>query len=248
MERIFLLGGKDLEMEEIKRILINKKEVFYDKNLTWGAKLSSYEEVIRINKDKLIIGIELEKDIKIDFRYLEIDHHNKNINKKSSLEQIAKLLNIELTREQKLIALNDSGYIPAMEKFGASKEEIRKIRFMDRQSQGISEKDEELAEKSILKNKKIYPNLIVVKSFTEKFSTITDRLYPNKNIFIYTDDEFTYYGEKSKELGQKYYEKYGDKIYYGGNENGYFGAGKHQFNLNEIEEILKEVIEYVTRE
>ena len=44
---IFLLGGCDLEMLAIKRLLKKYNKIFFDKNLKWGAKLSEYEDIIR---------------------------------------------------------------------------------------------------------------------------------------------------------------------------------------------------------
>ena len=45
---IFLLGGQDLEMLSIKELLLKEGFVegktLFDKKLTWGAKLSSYED------------------------------------------------------------------------------------------------------------------------------------------------------------------------------------------------------------
>ena len=42
---IFLLGGHDLEMQEIKNILAEKKLTYHDHNLKWGARLSSYSSI-----------------------------------------------------------------------------------------------------------------------------------------------------------------------------------------------------------
>lgn len=242
---LFLLGGYDLEMLEIKNILMKNTQDFLDKKLKWGAKLSHYKEDILVNKDRIIVGIELEKDIEVDFEYIEIDHHNKNVDKPSSIEQITELLHIELNRKQILIAKNDTGYIPAMTEYGASKEEVDEIRRLDREAQGVSNEDEKLAVKSLEENREEFGNLTVVKSLTSKFSTVTDRLYPTKNIFVYTDNEFTYYGENAKKLGKKYQETYGNKIYFGGSENGFFGAGENQLSKDEINTILKDVIENV---
>jgi len=40
LDFIFLLGGHDLEMIEIGKILKAKGLTFHDRNLHWGAKLS----------------------------------------------------------------------------------------------------------------------------------------------------------------------------------------------------------------
>ncbi len=60
----------------------------------------------------------------------------------TSIEQVASIIGVELNRFQSLVAKNDSGYIPAMLSFGASKEEIESIREADRRAQGLTESDE----------------------------------------------------------------------------------------------------------
>lgn len=246
---VFLLGGHDLEMLEIRNILDKQNMKYYDNQLAWGAKLSDYKDEIKDLKDDYytIVGIELNKDIELkNNKYIEIDHHNENNNKKAPIEQIADILGLELNRYQKLVAENDKGYIKAMKKYGASKEEIDRIRRKDREAQGISKEDEILAEESLKFNKKNFGNLIVVKSKTSKFSTITDRLYPAIKILIYTDDELTYYGDKAIKLGKMYQEKYDkDKVYYGGDDQGYFGFSKGVLGEKELKDKVKEIIEYV---
>jgi len=81
---IFFLGGHDLEMEEIKRILESQGKMFYDQELQWGAKLSDYK---RFDDIHTFIGIELTRDISPPKYYIDIDHHNENNKKKSFLEQ-----------------------------------------------------------------------------------------------------------------------------------------------------------------
>jgi len=42
---IFLLGGKDLEMEEIRSVLNKEKVTYFDAQLTWRtANLSAYKD------------------------------------------------------------------------------------------------------------------------------------------------------------------------------------------------------------
>lgn len=140
---VFLLGGRDLEMITIKRMLIDsgfeEPESIADLNLQWGAKLSAYQN--RFNDELTFVGIELSQNIVPPPHYINIDHHNENANKPSSIEQIADLLGIELTREQQLIAANDKGFIPEMKAFGATREEIADIRRRDREAQGVTEKN-----------------------------------------------------------------------------------------------------------
>ena len=125
----FLLGGKDLEMEEIIRILKEKQIPFADANLTWNnATLSVYRQAMKENPDKKIYGVELVEDMDLPSNYKAIDHHNELSGGLSSLEQVAKILDVTLSKEQELIVANDKGYIGAMKRLGATQQEIDTIR------------------------------------------------------------------------------------------------------------------------
>ncbi len=155
--------------------------------------------------------------------------------------QVAKIIKCELTRWQKLIAANDSGYIPAMRALGATDIEIAEIRKQDRAAQGVTPIEEELAEVAI-NNIRIYGDkeLLVVKSLSSKFSPICDRLYPYNNLIIYTDREFTYYGERSEELMS--YNSNIDNIYYGGGAKGFWGIPRDSISSTEIAHIVDKII------
>jgi hypothetical protein len=219
---IFLIGGMDLEMATIIGILDLHGLQYVNKKLSWGATLSAYEAYF--NDENTFVGIELTEDIKPPKHYVCIDHHNEKSHKPSSLQQIAVLLELTLNRDQLLICANDAGYIPAMEAMGASKEEIAAIRMEDRKQQGVTEEDERLAEVSIRENMIIQDELIVIKSLTSRFSAITDRLYPYRNLLIYTDDSLTYYGAHIKELVRSFSHLIKEgKAYNGGGDDGFFG-------------------------
>lgn len=241
-KQIFLLGGHDLEMLEIRNILERKNlknEVdFYDRNLTWGAKLSSYKDCF--DDDKTFVGIELIIDIDPPKKYIEIDHHNENSIKASSLEQTAEFIGAKLSRKQNLIAANDRGYIPEMIKLGANVKEIQKIRKSDRKEQGATRLDEKLAEKSIRENMQVENGITVVRSLTSFFSTITDRLFPFQKLLIYNETNYCYYGEGTDKLALHFHELVNAKnAWYGGGEDGFFGIRAEYTNANEIIEIIK---------
>lgn len=226
----FLLGGRDLEMKTISDILSTyfSKDIIFDIHLRWGANLSCYQQYF--DDVHTFVGIELNKDINPPKNYLEIDHHNEFSSNPSALEQIIKLLHtefniqIEITRHLELVSANDCGYIPAMIELNATPQEIDNIRRLDREAQGVTANDEKLAEKSIKDNLTIIGGVSLVKSFTDHFSSITDRLYPCEKLLIYTNTELTYYG-----LGVSLLLKAFDflikqnKAYSGGGSNGYFG-------------------------
>ena len=243
---VFLLGGHDLEMVEIMKILSLKEIHYYDKNLKWhNAFLSQYQEVF--NKHDSFVGIELVTDIPAPQYYILFDHHNQNAEKPSAIEQVAELLGITLSRYQQLVAANDKGYILAMEKMDATKEEIEEIRRQDRKAQGVTDEDEKLAEMSIQKNLTSKNRITIVKSLTSSFSAITDRLFPIESLLIYSDDALTYYGQHAKEIAQSFkllIEEH--KAYYGGGDNGYFGFAAQCFTSDELLQIKDTLISILT--
>jgi len=244
----FLLGGHDLEMLTIKALLLDhgfiEAEDFLDNELAWGAKLSDYKG--QFSEDRTNVCIELMEDVKPPKNYLRIDHHNDWNHKPSTLHQLAELLDIKLNRHQKLVAANDVAHIPGMEALNATKEEITSIRQQDRSAQGVTAEDEKLAILSIEKHLKQQGDVTVVYALTDKFSAITDRLYPCSKLLIYTEEELTYYGVGKKELVKQFAKEVENgTAYFGGSENGYFGIGKGKLSKNEIEQTLKKIINYV---
>jgi len=230
-KRVFLLGGCDLEMARIKKLLDKYSLKYYNKNLQWGAKLSEYKEFL--NNNDHFFGIELIKDINPPKYYTEIDHHNKNSNKKSSLFQILKILNITPKKIDYLIDANDRGHIKLMKKITNNKKYINWIRKLDRKAQGVSFIEEEMAKK--IKPKKIGKVWLVYFPY-KHFSPIVDNLDLNR-LLIYNNSHITYYTDSKKEIEKlvKKYKKYNP--YY---SNGFFG-----FECKKAKEKIKEIINYL---
>ena len=243
--RLFLLGGYDLEMLTIKQMLEGREGcIIIDRHLQWdNACLSAYQEELSRFASCDIYGIELQEDSSLPQNYHRIDHHNDWADKPSSLEQVAEILEVELTHYQQLVAANDKGYIPSMMALGASSEEIDDIRRKDRTAQGITEKDEALAEKAIAENLHKYKGITVVKALTSRFSPICDRLYPYLRLLIYTDTEWMFYGEGKAEivslLANDIRQK---KVFHGGGDNGYIGPVQNAFDKTEIEQFVNKLI------
>jgi len=249
---IFFLGGYDAEMVEIRNILQSRGEQLFDKKLSWGAALSSYaKEIEELPSDAIPVFIELDIDCPYPENSKFIEHHNEKagINKKTSIEQIADLLGIELNRHQQLISANDRGHIKAMRELCATDEEIAEIRLLDRKAQGVTDEDERFAEQSIAKHlEKITDDAVIVNSLTNKTSPVFDRLYDKyRHIFVFTPNgEMNYSGEGAvvTSLVEKYKQKEKEntsiKFWYGGDlpSYGFFGT-KSKMSEGEIKEILK---------
>jgi hypothetical protein len=246
-KRYFLLGGIDLEMISIKKILEKYGIPFKNLNLLWNnAKLSQYQKYL--NNENSFFGIELQEDITLPKYYTKIDHHNNYSHKKSSLEQVADILNIKLDNFQKLIAENDKGYIPAMIKAGASKEQILKIRYFDRKFQGVTDNDEKLAKQSIT-NYIITNNIYIIKSLTARFSVVVDLLNEDSlkdKILVYNDTKLNYYGKNVLKIVE-YFKNLIDKnqAYYGGGENGFFGIVENSISKDKIKNIKETILKIV---
>ena len=243
-KNLFLLGGRDLEMLEIAKLLTQNNIPFFDKQLSWGATLSAYNESFtKFSEFETVWGIELTEDVEknaIPPNYRTIDHHNASQHLPASIEQVAHILGVKLNHYQQLVAANDKGYIPAMQAMGANNQEIELIRRHDRAAQGVTEQDEQLAEKSLTENKRQIADVIVVKSLTPKFSTICDRLYPTQKLIVYTDTELNYYGIGKQRLVEHYKtEIENNKAYHGGGENGFFGLPNTEINEEVISQIVK---------
>lgn len=181
---IFFLGGSDLEMQSIKKVLEEEGFEFLDKNLSWGANLSAYENELKEYEGKTIYGLELIADERTPKNYQTIDHHNELSHKPSSLFQVLELLDKKPTREQELISANDVGHIEAMKCMGASDEEIKNIRQRERIIQGITKQDEEEALKEIeavVQENGIY----IIETALDSFSPIVDN-FEKRPLIVYS--------------------------------------------------------------
>lgn len=247
-KKVFLLGGHDLEMQEIARLLDREKVLYFDRNLSWdnacveayAVELQRYGDLPEVS----IYGVELRESpggVRCG-NYVLIDHHNAYQRRKSSLQQTAEILGVELTHFQRLVAANDAGYIPAMQALGATEEEIGQIRRKDRAAQGVTPEDEELAEKAIGGCREVIGDLTVVRALSPRFSPICDRLWPYRKLLIYTDETFCYYGERKDRLVEEF--KGGlsaGKMYHGGGDSGFIGVVQGSYTPEEVVELLERV-------
>lgn len=243
-QKLFLLGGYDLEMLTIRQMLEDRKDcVVIDKHLRWdNAKLSAYHDELQTYANN-IYGIELQEDLVPPANYHRIDHHNDLDGLPSAVEQVAEVLGVPLSRDQQLVAANDKGYIPAMQQLAATAEEIDNIRKRDRAAQGITAEEEMLAERSVSENLTRCGTLTIVKSLTSRFSPICDRLFPYQQLLIYTEYEWMYYGERKTELVKQLSDVIKQKkAFYGGGDCGYVGSVKHAFSKKQINLFVEHII------
>lgn len=250
MENIFLLGGYDLEMLTVKEILMEKHIKFFDKHLSWHNafideyvdKLAGYENV----EDVRFYAIELKYKNLAPIKNLEIiDHHDDLCYGPSALEQVADLLSVDLNRWQLLVSANDRGYIPAMIKVGADEKEINAIRIADRRAQGVKDVDEKMAEEDV-ENLLRFENLIVVRTRSDKFSPICDRLFPYDRLIIYNECELVYYGMNAYDIYLFVADSYGnDKFYRGGGDSGFVGLKRGELDLLEIKRLVELIRKHI---
>ncbi len=244
MEYIFYLGGHDAEMCEIRSILEQNNLPVYDKNLSWGASLSEFKNELEKVKNKTPVFIEIKLDIPFPNNSIIIDHHceKAGIDKPTSIEQVAELLRIKLTHRQKLIAANDRAHIKGMIEVGASQEEIAEIRIFDRRCQGVTDKQENLAEQ-ICTDFKSTGKLDIIEIPFKHTSPITDRLFGKyQNLLILTPEDVNFYGSGKIVLALS--DKYGDG-WYGGNlpKEGFWGMNRTPQNqIKDIRSFLKMLV------
>ena len=240
----FLLGGADLEMQTIREILLREGISFADHHLRWdNALLSSYrKELQEVKEGQTVYGLELREDILPPICYRAIDHHNGLSSMPCALEQVMEILQLPMNRYEQLVSANDKAYIPGMLSLGASSEEVATIRLADRKSQGITDEEEELAEKAIADNKEFVNGLIMVHALCPRFSPICDRLYPYQKLLIYTDSEWMYYGEGATLVRESFSDEFeAGNLFYGGGEQGYVGIKQNVYNKDEILDMVNRI-------
>ena len=224
-KRLWVTPNNDLEAKTIIEMLQRKGEDFLVTGQAWGASWDKLEEEIKARietakrEQEKVYGVELQGDSN---GAINIDHHtygeDDRSNPESSIEQVAKILGVELTLDEQFVSANDKGYIPAMEKLGTElglsiddlQEIIANIRMRDREMQGVTPEQEAQAQEAVeelgeIAEKRDYIQLDLPHS---KTSTITDRLYGKYDNLLITsaDGETNFYGttEIIKMLNEKF--------------------------------------------
>ena len=211
--RLWVTPNNDLEAKTIIEMLQREGEDFLVTGQDWGASWEKLEEELKTKiedakrEQKTVYGVELQGDSN---GAINVDHHiygeDDRSNSKSSIEQVAEILGVELTLDEQFVSANDKGYIPAMEKLGVElgvnaedlQEIIANIRMRDREMQGITIEQEAQAQEAVeslgeISEKREYIQLDLPHS---KTSTVTDRLYGKYDNLLITsaDGETNFYG------------------------------------------------------
>lgn len=258
--KLWITPNNDLEAKTINEILEREGEKYIITDQAWGASWENLEdkikdEILKNENNSDIYGIELQGQAPSNAK--NIDHHiyseDDRSNNKSSIEQVADILGIDLTIDEKFVAANDKGYIPAMEELGKElgideediKEIISNIRMRDREMQGITKEQELQAAEAIEKLGKIDEkvNLISIDVPHSKSATITDRLYGKYDNLLITsgDGETNFFGETEliNELNEKFPGGWSGGTLDKG--NGFWGGYANQKDIKDL--IVNEFIE-----
>lgn len=154
----FFLGGSDLEMVEIARLIRDHAPdaPLFDAGLAWGAKASDYADAIAAAaaSGRRPVLVELAVDMPLPNGALVVDHHGDaaGAEQPTSLHRIFALLNLPAaawTRRMELVAANDRGHIRALRAAGATEAEIAAIRRDDRAAQGVTAEMEAAGERAV---------------------------------------------------------------------------------------------------
>lgn len=186
---LFLLGGHDLEMLEIKRLVVATlgPKAVVDKGLPWhAARASAYAVEIAAALAEGVRPVLVELAPDLPAAALEhcviVDHHGvlAGADRPTSLEQVFRLLGLPRTawtRWLALVAANDRGWIPELEAMGASKAEIEAIRAEDRAAQGVTAAEEAAAERALASREtRLGGSLTLVHLPHARTSPVFDRL------------------------------------------------------------------------
>jgi len=203
----YILGGADLEMLLIERRLEKFGALVVGATTTW-------EEADVTKRSGLIAEAQAQGRMPVLIEHrgadevpgiVHIDHHDKNAHRDASILQVLERLGVDPNFVDKIVAANDSGYIPGMEalldgeykdrfiskriKAGIDSEKVEQryqevrtyiinaVRLKDREAQGVTATDETEAEEAI-ERMEDRDGLKVVSLKGRRNSPVNDRLYP----------------------------------------------------------------------
>ncbi len=186
---LFFLGGRDLEMLEIARLVREElgPEAVIDRAPPWHAAkalLYAAEITAALARGRTPVLVELSPDLPASTlaRCHGINHHGDRAgaDRPTSLEQVFALLGLprsRWTRRHALVAANDRSWVPELAAMGASPAEIAAIRAEDRAAQGIGPAEEAAAEIALAAAERpLGQDLVLVRLPHARTAPVTDRL------------------------------------------------------------------------
>lgn len=269
---LFVLGGNDAEMLLVKALLSQAGQKFLQPNAGWGElKYSPSDLGLKVvpaehRTDRPGMPAHIEDHHEVVFveatptgewptgtKVVVIDHHNERSGDSASVLQVLRHLEAAVDfrisaatrRWAELIAANDAAYIPGMLAFGATSQEIERIRAFDRKAQGVTSYNEADAERALAERPERYGRMRVVRINHSRTAAVADRLFEtgdDQSLLIITEadeGELNFFGRGT--LCAELKEKFGG--WAGGS-----GLGKHEGqafwgrtggNLKEVVEFLK---------
>jgi hypothetical protein len=250
-ERVFFLGGADLEMRTIRELLTECTVRFFDRQLAWGAKASDYRSEIHqvLSAGATPVLIELRVDLPIDLTQIRvIDHHGDFAGRQSptSLEQVFALLALPAarwTRWHDLVSANDRGHLRAMHSLNppATMTEMMHVRELDRAAQGATPEEEAEARRAI-EAASVAANgaLTVLVLRHTRSSLAADLMEPllggigYQNLLIHTPAGTDFYGEGG--IVKALADRFPQDSWCGGDlpERGFWGSSRREAGLEEV--------------
>jgi hypothetical protein len=212
-EREYFLGGADLEMVTIGHLLRDHGETVHDGQLSWGAQASAYrDEIMRcLEAGSQAVLVELFDDLGLGHAIkkgdlLLVDHHGDDASESipTALEQVFQLLDLpaeQWSREYALVAANDRDHVAGMKAIGATADELRRIRALDREAQGITPEEEAQGRQAAYAATNCSSGrLTVVRLHHTRYATVTDALHRDlggpgfENLLILSPQQTGFYG------------------------------------------------------
>ena len=208
----FFLGGHDLEMVTIGKILKSRQAFVHDDELSWGATASTYRDRIHsaIDQNRQPVLIELVLDVSSSLldQCIIIDHHSERsgATAATSIEQVLDLLNARdecWNRHLELIAANDRGHVRSMRAMSppATDEEIREIRMADLKSQGATEEDLQAARRDTADAEVVCDGRLTTVRTTGRtglIAEVRETFFGGpgfRNLLVTGQSEFAFFGE-----------------------------------------------------
>ncbi|MDR3636737.1 MAG: hypothetical protein P4L84_23235 [Isosphaeraceae bacterium] len=207
------LGGRDLEMVEIAKLLAARDDVdVHDRGLCWGATASAYLSELQeaLAESQRVVLVELTDDLPETFprdRVTFIDHHGAlaGEDKPTPLEQVFTLLGFApaaWTRDLALVAANDRGHIAALRREGATAEQVRDIRDRDRRAQGTTDAEEQAGLEAARSAENCLDGRLTVARLPHgRTATVADALDPEfggpgfQNLLVHCPQQTLFFGE-----------------------------------------------------